>query len=166
MDAKFLSAVIFVRDIQVSRAFYENLLGQKVAMDHGVNVGYEAGFALWQKVHAHEIIFGGKAERETGPLGRRNFELYFETEELERALEQVTQAGVEFVHPLFEQPWGQRVFRIYDPDGHIVELGEPMSAPVARLLAAGLSLEQIAQQTAMPVEIIRQMAEAGVGQSA
>lgn len=162
MTVKFISAVVFVRDIQVSRAFYENLLGQKVSMDHGVNVGYEAGFALWQSVHAREIIFGAEAGSAPASLGQRNFELYFETEDLDMALEQLTQAGVQFVHPLFEQPWGQRVFRIYDPDGHIVELGEPMSAPIVRFLADEMSVEQIVAKTSMPIEIVRQVAEAGI----
>lgn len=159
MKVKFLSAVIFVRDIQVSREFYENLLGQKVTMDHGVNVGYEAGFALWQSVHAREIIFGAKAETAPVALGQRNFELYFETEDLDAALALLTQTGVQFVHPLFEQPWGQRVFRVYDPDGHLVELGEPMSAPILRFLAQGMSPEQVAARTSMPLEIVLQVAE-------
>ena len=29
------------------------------------------------------------------------------------------------VHPIRMEPWGQRVFRIFDPDKHVVELGEP-----------------------------------------
>jgi catechol 2,3-dioxygenase-like lactoylglutathione lyase family enzyme len=165
MDIKFLSAVIFVKDLQAARNFYENLLGQKVATDHGVNVGYQAGFALWQNAHACEIIFGAETTPEPGPLGRRNFELYFETENLEPVLEQFTRAGVQFVHPLFEQPWGQRVFRVYDPDGHVVEVGEPMSAPILRFLAAGLSMEQIAERTSMPLEIVRQVAEVGMGEA-
>jgi hypothetical protein len=33
---------------------------------------------------------------------------------------------VELIHPILQQAWGQRVFRFYDPDRHIVEIGEPM----------------------------------------
>lgn len=32
---------------------------------------------------------------------------------------------VELIHPIERQAWGQKVFRFYDPDGHIVEVGEP-----------------------------------------
>ena len=163
MDIKFLSSVIFVRDIQISRNFYETLLNQKVAMDHGLNVGFEAGFALWQVEHAHQIMFGSN-ENAAAHLGSKNFELYFESADLDATLARVTQAGVPFVHPLFEQPWGQRVFRVYDPDGHIVELGEPMSAPIFRFLSSGMSVEEIAQRTAMPVEIVRQISETVVGE--
>jgi uncharacterized glyoxalase superfamily protein PhnB len=33
---------------------------------------------------------------------------------------------VDLIHPIVEQAWGQRVFRFYDPDGHAVEVGEPL----------------------------------------
>ena len=156
MDAQFQSSVIFVQDILASRQFYEGLLGQKVLMDHGLNVGYVGGFALWQAEHAHQIIFGrpGKARR----LGYDNCELYFETDQLDAMWTRLSEAGVQIVHPLVEQPWGQRVFRVYDPDGHIVEMAEPMPAVILRFLSQGMSVEQIAQRTSMPLEIVKQMA--------
>ena len=84
--------------------------------------------------------------------------LYFETDQLDAMWTRLSEAGVQIVHPLVEQPWGQRVFRVYDPDGHIVELGEPMPAVIQRFLSQGMSVEQIAQRTSMPPEIVRQIA--------
>jgi len=158
MNIKFESSVIFVKDINVSRLFYEDLLEQKVAMDFGPNVGFESGFALWQVDHAYEMIFGAPTS-DAAPLGRKNVELYFETDALDEVLARITEAQVPFVHLLYEQTWGQRAFRIYDPDGHIVELGEPMPVVVVRLLASGLSMEETAQRTGMPLEIVQQMAQ-------
>ncbi len=157
MAIKFESSVIFVKDIDVSRRFYEDLLEQKVAMDFGPNVGFESGFALWQVDHAYEMIFSAPANDPT-PLGRKNVELYFETDALDDVFARITQAQVPLVHPPYEQPWGQRAFRVYDPDGHIVELGEPMPVVVIRLLASGLSMEEAAQRTGMPLEMVREMA--------
>ncbi len=158
MKIQFQSAVIFVKDIVRSRQFYEGLLQQKVAMDFGPNVDFEAGFALWQVGHARETIFG--AADDTGPLGQRNLEIYFETDELDTIYRQVTAAEVPFVHPVIEQPWGQRVFRVYDPDGHIVELGEPMPVVILRYHATGMSPEAIAQRTSMPLPIVQQIIQA------
>lgn len=157
MNIQLLSSVIFVKDMPASRRFYENLLGRQVLMDHGPNVGYVGGLALWQVDHAHEIMFGRTCAADK--LGQDNFELYFETSELEAVHTQMIQAGVPLVHPLIEQPWGQRVFRVYDPDGHIVEIGEPMDAVIARFLRQGLTVAQVAQRTSMPVEIVQQMAD-------
>jgi catechol 2,3-dioxygenase-like lactoylglutathione lyase family enzyme len=158
MKIQFQSSVIFVKDIARSRQFYEGLLQQRVAMDHGLNVGFEAGFALWQVEHARETIFG--AADGSGSLGQRNFEIYFETDEVETVCRQVTEAGISFVHPVIEQPWGQRVFRVYDPDGHIVVLGEPMPVVISRFVSQGMSAEAIAQRTSMPLPVVQQIIQA------
>ena len=36
--------------------------------------------------------------------------------------------NVQYVHPVKEHSWGQRVVRFYDPDRHIIEVGENMKA--------------------------------------
>ena len=158
MSITFQSSVIFVKDIKASRHFYEDLLGQEVLMDFGPNVGFVGGFAIWQVDHAYEMIFG-KPSDETSQLGRGNLEVYFETDDLDAAWARLSGADVEFVHPLREHPWGQRGFRSCDPDGHIVELAEPMPAVIRRFLAQGMSAEEIAKRTFMPVEVVQQIRE-------
>jgi len=160
MDIKMVSAVLFVKDIQVSRKFYEDVLGQRVAMDHGPNVGFEGGFALWQREHAVEMIFGkpGLGELQGGAASKAAIELYFECDDLDATNAYLDAAGVRFIHLLVEQPWGQRVVRFYDPDGHIVEIGEPMPAVIVRYLRQGLAVDEIARRTSMPAEIVAQVA--------
>lgn len=162
LNIRFQSGVIFVKDIEASRRFYEGLLGQEVEMDFGPNVGFVGGFAIWQVDHACQIIFE-RAPDETGSLGRENCELYFEADDLDTLHAQLSDAGVQFAHPLREQPWGQREFRVYDPDGHIVEIGEPMPVVIQRFLAQGMSVEKVGERTSMPLEIVQQIAKsAGV----
>ncbi len=158
MAAKFVSSVLFVKDIQASRHFYEAILGQKVEMDFGVNVGYVGGFAIWQGEHAEQIIFGAQAGE--GAYGAKNCELVFDVDDMDEMFARVTQANVPLVHPIVVQPWAQRVFRAYDPDGHVVEFGEPMPAVVRRLLAGGEPLEDIARRTGMPLEICQAIVQA------
>jgi catechol 2,3-dioxygenase-like lactoylglutathione lyase family enzyme len=158
MEIKFVSSVLFVNDIQTSRGFYEEILGQKVLMDHGPNVGFEGGFALWQKDHANQVLFGRPFAGEL-PLGNNNLELYFETDKLEETISKLVSSNVEFVHSLIEQPWGQRVIRMYDPDRHIVEVGEPMSTVISRFIGLGMNLDEISKRTSMPIEIIQQLAK-------
>jgi catechol 2,3-dioxygenase-like lactoylglutathione lyase family enzyme len=157
MDIKFISVVLFVKDIQVARRFYEGILDQKVTIDHGLNVEYEGGgFSLWQRDHAHGIIF--QQTMPEPPDKNNNAELYFETNQVDELCQRLDAAGVEWIHPITEQPWGQRVARLYDPDGNVLEVGDSMNAAIARFIERGLTLEEIAQRTAIPVEIIRQMA--------
>ena len=157
MTIQYQSSVLFVRDIQASRRFYEDALGQKVLMDHGPNVVYKGGFAIWQVDHAFQMIFE-HAPDGTEPLGRQNFELYFEAVDLDAVGTRLSNAGVEMVHPVREHPWAQRALRVYDPDGHIVEIGEPMSAVIPRFLAQGLTPEAVAERTSMPLPIVQQIA--------
>jgi catechol 2,3-dioxygenase-like lactoylglutathione lyase family enzyme len=157
MSIKYQSSVIFVKDIKASRQFYEELLDQQVEMDFGPNVGFVGGFAIWQVEHAYQTIFDHTPEDDR-PLGRENLELYFESEDLDAVSAKLSEAGVQFVHPTREQPWGQRVFRVYDPDGHIVEIGEPIPVFIQRFLGQGMSVEEAAERTSMPAEVVRQIA--------
>ena len=157
MTIQFQSSVLFVRDIQASRRFYEEPLGQEVEMDFGANVGYKGGFAIWQVDSAFQMVFEGPADAE-GRLGRDNFELYFESPDLDAVWTRLSSQEVEVVHALREQPWGQRAIRICDPDGHIVEIGEPMPIVVARFLAQGMTAEAVAERTFMPLEFVQQVA--------
>lgn len=158
MSIVFQSSVIFVKDIGVSRRFYETLLEQIVAFDFGENVTFAGGFAIHDANHISQLLFGHPA-KEREHLGGENFELYFETHDLDAILTRLTEVGVAFVHHVREQPWGQRVFRVYDPDGHIVEIGEPMPIVIQRFLHQGMSVEETAQRTSMPVESVQQVAQ-------
>jgi catechol 2,3-dioxygenase-like lactoylglutathione lyase family enzyme len=154
---KFQSAALFVRDIGESRRFYEDLLNQTVDIDFGPSVSYVGGFSLWQMGHAGPLIFDDAPEDMTA-LGRRNLELCFESGALDGVSERLARAGTTFVHPVREQPWGQRVLRVCDPDGHLVEIGESMSVVVRRLLDGGADVGAVASHTAMPLEFVQRIA--------
>ena len=61
----------------------------------------------------------------------------------------------QIIHPIREQPWGQRVFRLYDPDNHIIEFAESMESVILRLDRQGSSPEEIAQKSEMPMDFIK-----------
>lgn len=44
--------------------------------------------------------------------------------------------------------------RLYDPDFHIVEVGESMETVVIRYLKTGMSIEDISLRTSMPKEFV------------
>jgi catechol 2,3-dioxygenase-like lactoylglutathione lyase family enzyme len=152
MNIRFKSALLFVKDIAVSRQFYENSLNQKVEYDFGEDVEFSGGFAIHDANHISKLLFNRENPNIRGKQGKENFELYFEADELDDISIKLAQSGVTFIHNLLEQPWGQRVMRFYDPDGHIVEIGEPMSAVIKRYLLAGMPEVVVAEKTSMPIE--------------
>ena len=66
---------------------------------------------------------------------------------------------VRFIHPIMEHSWGQRAFRVYDPDNHIIEFAESMENVVLRLYTQNLSVEEIAKKSMMPMEFINLVLE-------
>lgn len=160
MSITFQGPVIMVKDIETSRKFYQDLLGQKVLADYGPVVGFEGGLSLWQVDHAYSLLFNERFTNKD-PLGRKNMELCFEERDIHTAWAKISAANTALVHPLQEQPWGQLVFRIYDPDGHVIEVGEPVPVFVSRFLSQGMSIAEVAVRTSVSEEIVRQIAEAG-----
>ncbi|NCU32068.1 MAG: hypothetical protein EOM23_03850 [Candidatus Moranbacteria bacterium] len=43
---------------------------------------------------------------------------------IEEAFEKLKSDGVEFLHKIQEKPWGQKTIRFFDPDRHLIEIGE------------------------------------------
>jgi catechol 2,3-dioxygenase-like lactoylglutathione lyase family enzyme len=152
---KFVCALIAVENVAVSRHFYEELLGQKVRYDFGVDIQFEGDFTIHQQAHFQNLL--GNPLNYPVTQKSNNAELYFETDELDPLYRRLQKAGVEFIHGIQEQPWGQTVMRFYDPDGHIVETGESMETAVLRLHRQGLPVEEIVRKTAMPPEFIDQV---------
>ncbi|MDO9325630.1 MAG: VOC family protein [Methanoregula sp.] len=150
-EYKLTAFVLMVKDMEASRKFYETVLLQEVAMDLGLNVGYKSGLALWQQDYALNVIHGRKVTPKKG----NDIEVYFESENIDEAYASVQSYGAELVHEIREQPWGQRVFRFHDPDGFVIEIGEPMDALVRRLSREGMTGEEIVTKTTLPAEIVR-----------
>ncbi|MFK0160939.1 VOC family protein [Rhizobium sp. NPDC090279] len=120
---RFVNPIPFVSDIARSKTFYGDLLGLKILNDFGNFVLFETGFAIHEAKSLEQTIW--KKQIETPErYGRQNILLYFEHEDVDAAFEAVA-PHVDLIHPVEKQEWGQRVFRLYDPDGHAVEIGEP-----------------------------------------
>lgn len=147
---RFTCPLYAVRSMAASRAFYEGVLGQKVALDFGANVTFEGGFAL-QEGFASLCDFPEKQM----VYRAWNGELYFETEDLDGDAARLMEYGAELLHAIKVYPWGQRVLRCFDPDGHMLEIGESMALVVCRFLDSGLSEEETARRTQHPIEFVR-----------
>ena len=57
---QFVNTVLFVRDINLSKCFYANILGQTIKDDFGRYVGFENGIGIWQGEYALETIYSKK----------------------------------------------------------------------------------------------------------
>lgn len=136
---KYTSTVISVSDISVSRRFYENLFGLELYQDYGINVSFTCGLSLQQEF---DWLIG--VPKETVLKRSHNMELAFETRDFDSFLEKLKQyPDIEYLGEVIEHSWGQRVVRFYDPDGHIIEVGENMKMVVERFLSTGMTMEEV-----------------------
>ena len=148
---KFVCSVITVADIEISRNFYENILGQTVEADYGENVSF-GGFCIHLRPHFEMLI-----DNKEVVVGGNNVELYFEYDDVVQIVEKLKVEKVEFIHELREQPWEQLTVRFYDPDKNIIEIGESMEHLIFRLQQQNHSIDEISKMTGLSKEFIKKI---------
>ncbi len=146
---KYIGTLIAVKDIEKSKQFYHDVLGLEVIADFGANVTLTGGVVLqtletWQSfIHTDDVTLKNNAG-----------ELYFETEDMDVFCKHLESFDICYVHELREHPWGQRVIRFYDLDGHIIEAAEKLDAVIARFVAQGLSPQETADRMGIPLDFV------------
>lgn len=147
---QYQCAVIAVRDMERSKAFYQELLGQEVELDLGKNLSFRGGLTLQEDFAWLTGVPAGSVQDTP-----HNMELYFETEEFDLFLERLAaRPEIRQVHPVKTYPWRQRVIRLYDPDGHMVEVGESMVYLARKYVAQGYTIEQTAELIQHPKSFV------------
>ena len=145
MNLKNSSIAVFVRDIEKSKKFYQNLLGLEIEFDFETNILFKGGIDIWE-INPNHIIPKKFGNAISNPSINR-FELCFDTENLDEVYQVLHSANVKFLHEIQEERWGQRNIRFFDPDNHLIEIGESLRCFVTRFLDSGMSREQVATRT-------------------
>jgi catechol 2,3-dioxygenase-like lactoylglutathione lyase family enzyme len=147
---KYNGILIAVNDIERSKRFYRTVLGLNVEADFGANVTLTGGIFL-QTLETWRNFIG----KDETTFYNHVMELYFETDDFDGFVEKLS--DVKLVHPPLEQSWGQRVVHLYDPDGHIVEVGENMRIVIQRFMDSGLTIAQTAVRMDAPEDYIKKI---------
>lgn len=118
---KLKNILLVVSSIEKSKAFYEELFGMQVLVDFGKNIILTEGLVLQERE-----LWESAVEREVR-LDGCDAELYFEESNLDAFLQRLEQSEweVEYLSKCGKNDWGRRIVRIYDPDRHVIEIGEP-----------------------------------------
>jgi len=153
---KLKNILFVVSDMERSKAFYKELFGLEVIADYDGNVVMTEGLvlqdaAIWKKFIDRDVTFNGN-----------DAELYFEENDMDGFLRKLDswEGTIEYGNRLMEHDWGQRVVRIYDPDHHMIEIGESMDYVAKRFLALGMSVEETAWKTQMALGRVEELAKA------
>ena len=150
---KFKNPLLVVSDMEKSKKFYKDVLNLRVIIDFGANVTLTGGLCLQTKetwmgfidAKEEDIIFGGN-----------NAEIYFEEDDFDAFAEKLKGIDdIDYVHPVIEHRWGQRVVRFYDPDRHIIEVGENLKFVCRRFLDSGMTEEEVAVRMDVPLKFVQ-----------
>ncbi len=153
MKLTFENPVLFVKDIKRSKKFYLEVLNQNVIVDFGGSLMFESGISLWEIKPDH--IVAEKCDIKTENVNR--FELNFETDDIEGIYQTVKKHGLEFLNEIREEPWGQRSIRFFDPDHHLIEIGESLETFVMNFYKKGMTEEEVSQRTSVPLVNVREI---------
>ena len=149
---RYTSTLLAVTDLEKSKRFYCGVLGMSVTADFGTNIVLSDVLSL-QTLESWQSLIGRNDVAFSTACG----ELYFEEENMDLFLNKLDEVSdIRYVHRVKEHPWGQRAVRFYDPDMHIVEVGEPIDVVVKRFMANGLTTEETAHRMDVSSDFIRQ----------
>ena len=148
---KFKCPLLAVSDMEKAIEFYEEVIGDRVAMNFGENVVFEGGFSLQEMKTWKSMIHTNMVRRKNNAV-----ELYFEEDDFDGFLKYLKEfPELQYVHGVEEMSWGQRIVRFYDPDFHIIEVGEAMEVVIKRMLKSGMTVEQVSEKTQHPIEYVK-----------
>ncbi|MGN0655121.1 MAG: VOC family protein [Oscillospiraceae bacterium] len=146
---KLKNPMLVVKDIDKSVEFYKKVLGLRVVVDFGANKTLTGGLCL-QTLETYKDFIG----TDEISFGGNNFEVYFEEDDFDKFAEKLKECDVEYVHPVKEHSWGQRAVRFYDPDRHIIEVGENLQSVCKRFLDSGMTAEEVAKRMDVPIKFV------------
>ncbi len=112
--------IITTKDLAAALAFYRDLLGATVSYEFPGPDGEPAYVGL--ELGPGELGIGRDLTSTAGPSER--FSLWVYTDDCDAAIERLRSAGVKIVEEPTDQPWGERVARVLDPDGNTVIVGQ------------------------------------------
>jgi len=148
--------MLVTRDIETAKNFYCDVIGARIELDIGTHVVFREGFSLL--IERDWSAFSGL---DCADFAYRHHtgQLVFEVDDIQAFLQRLSGLsalpGPQYVHQVKEHPWGRWAVRLYDPDGHVVEVGESMKVVVKRFLSQGLTEEEAARRSEFPVEYAR-----------
>ena len=149
---KFKNVMLVTANLERALEFYRNVLGLRVTADFGANVTLTGGLCL-QTLPSYREFIGGK---DVGFKGN-DAEIYFEEDDFDAFAAALTKHKIDYVHLPYQHRWGQRVVRFYDPDGHIVEVGENLAAVCQRFLSGGMTPAEIAGHMEIPLGMVNRL---------
>jgi catechol 2,3-dioxygenase-like lactoylglutathione lyase family enzyme len=121
--------ILFVEDLQRSRAFYNGVLGLDVQFEDDESVGFKIESLAFIVLQVDRARVQLQDEPTATPLAGATAFLTAFTEDADALHADLVKRGVDFFQTPTDQPWGMRTAYFKDPDGHVWEIAQPTEGP-------------------------------------
>lgn len=126
---KFRYSILYVEDVKATLTFYKEAFAFEIGFlheggDYGELITGDTKLAFSAKALMREL---GKTPGDASTKAPV-FELAFETADVDAAFARAISAGAKPVSDPVDQPWGQRISYVADPNGFLIEICSPVGA--------------------------------------
>lgn len=127
---EFRYTILYVDDVPATLGFFEAAFGFQrgflhEAGDYGELITGATKLAFSSTALMTQLGKNPKAADAKAPC----FEIAFETSDVKAAFEKAVAAGAAVVQEPRDEPWGQTTSYVSDPNGYLIEICSPVSAP-------------------------------------
>lgn len=123
---KQVDTILLVEDVNISKKFYLNIMKLEILHDWNSMIVFKNRFAIHQtdKLKPQNIM---EKHLKKGKQGTNNIIIYIELEnnDLKGFYNYLLEKNVKILHGIEDIGW-QKIIRVYDPDGYIIEIGTPI----------------------------------------
>jgi lactoylglutathione lyase len=120
--------VLFVRDLDRQKDFYQNVLGLELEHGDKESAGFRMGpdsFILLNHPGADDLLSPKDVDHETG-RGARSV-LVAPVDDVDATYQELRAKGVEFIRAPEDRFWGLRCAHFRDPEGNVWEIHQPVA---------------------------------------
>jgi len=120
--------VLFVEDLERSKAFYGTTLGLTVMDEDPQSAIFKLDTVMLMLLTnaAAQDLLSDEAVATQRPAGARSQLVSF-VDDVDAVYQELAAKGVEFIRTPVDRAWGMRTAHFRDPDGHVWELAQQLS---------------------------------------
>jgi lactoylglutathione lyase len=111
--------IISTPDLPRALSFYRDLLDGTVSFQFPSDGAPEF---VDIEIGSSHLGIGQDPASAAGP-GQQRFALWVYAEDCDAAIERLRRGGAPIIEEPADQPWGERVARVHDPDGNMIIIG-------------------------------------------
>ena len=124
---KFKYTILYVEDVGQTLGFYERAFDCKIAMHHDSGDFGALDTGATTLAFSSVRLMQDLGKNPSRPqAGSPCFEIAFETEQVELALDRAVSAGATLIQAVRDEPWGQTTAYVTDINGFLVEICSPL----------------------------------------